>query len=98
MVYRVQQSTPVMAIIVDGRQLPQLRLVINSGQGPSVRARVYVSDNRDSSTLIFQFGIPRTSHSNHDILHTMVAIDHIDNNFFNTALGDEVACALSGPP
>ena len=86
-----------MVISVDGRQLPQLCLDINSEQGPSVRDGARVSDNRDGSTLILRFGFSRTDHLDNDISHAMIVVNHIDDNLINLALGDKVARIMRCP-
>ena len=56
-----------------------------------MRAEVQVSGDWDCPALIFRFGLPQTDHLNHGILHTMVVVDPVDNDFFNLALGGKVA-------
>jgi len=63
-----------------------------------MRVEVQVSGDWDYPTLNFRFGLPRIGHLNYGILHTNVAIDHIDNKFFNPALWEKVACTLDSLP
>ena len=35
---------------------------------------------------------------NHEISHTMVTVDHINDNFFHLTLENKVACTLKGLP
>jgi len=63
-----------------------------------MRDRAQVSEIRAGLTLILRFGFTRTCHLDPSISHAMIAINHIDNNLFNPALGDKVMCALKDPP
>jgi len=68
------------------------------GKVHPVSACVQVSDNRDSPALIFQVDIPWTGHPNHGVSHAAVTVDHVSDNFFQSALGDKVARTQGGLP
>ena len=81
-------------ISVDGHQFSQLCLNTSSKRGPSTRDWAQISDDRDGSVLILQLSFPRISHSDHGIPHAMVAVNYIDDNLLDSALGYKVARVL----
>ena len=85
-------------ISIDSRQLPQLHLDINGEQGPSTRDIAQVPDDQDGSALILRFGFPQTDHPDQGVSHAMVAVNHIDDNLVNPALGGKVAHILMSLP
>jgi len=87
-------TNPVAVISVDGHQFSQLCLNTSGERGPSTRDWAQISDDRDGSVLILQLSFPRISHSDHGIPHSMVAVNYIDDNLLDSALGYKVARVL----